>query len=234
MDRETETGINPAKLIIGNSHELIDFAKKVCKEVFCNQRKSECNCITCIQIEENRHHNVLWLKPENQYKLQDIDIIFEKASLALDENEKFFFVIENAELMNIACSNRLLKIIEEPPAGYRFIFLTERPQDILDTIKSRCVTTDLQSNSESPKDALTKYFTTEKIDAPDFLFFVDKLNITEQQTIVFLDEILKFWIETNRATNADKKIQIITHAFQNLPGTGGSKLFWKNFYTKFY
>lgn len=228
----TKQNINPALLIISNNkNELKNFALKLCKENFCiNSKDKNHSCITCNQIEQNQFHNILLLSTESQYKVQDIDIIFEKSSLALEENEKFFFIIEDADLLNIASSNKLLKLVEEPPRGYNFIFLTQRPQDILDTIKSRCIKKILNHTQEI-EDPLIKYFTTEKISAPDFIFYLDKSNINEQKTTLLLDEILKFWIKEK---NNSEKINLFTNAFQNLPGPGGSKLFWKNLFTKFH
>jgi len=43
-----------------------------------------------------------------------------------------------AEKMNIACANKLLKLIEEPPTKTVFILIAEEEEQIIKTIKSRC------------------------------------------------------------------------------------------------
>lgn len=43
-----------------------------------------------------------------------------------------------AEKMNIAASNKLLKLLEEPPLKTVFILVCEQENKLLDTIKSRC------------------------------------------------------------------------------------------------
>ena len=43
-----------------------------------------------------------------------------------------------AEKMNIACANKLLKLIEEPPEKTIFILIAEDEEQIISTIKSRC------------------------------------------------------------------------------------------------
>jgi DNA polymerase-3 subunit delta' len=48
------------------------------------------------------------------------------------------FIIEEAELMNTAAQNALLKTLEEPSPGTTIILLTHRPGDLLPTIRSRC------------------------------------------------------------------------------------------------
>jgi DNA polymerase-3 subunit delta' len=42
--------------------------------------------------------------------------------------------------MNPACANKILKILEEPPANTIFILVTEEEQKLLSTIRSRCQT----------------------------------------------------------------------------------------------
>ena len=42
------------------------------------------------------------------------------------------------ERMNAQCANKLLKILEEPPAMTIFILVTQNPQDVMGTIFSRC------------------------------------------------------------------------------------------------
>ena len=43
-----------------------------------------------------------------------------------------------AEKMNIACANKLLKLIEEPPNKTIFVLIAEDEEQIISTIKSRC------------------------------------------------------------------------------------------------
>ena len=47
-------------------------------------------------------------------------------------------VIWMAEQMNSACSNKILKILEEPPNKTLIILVSEDADKLLDTIKSRC------------------------------------------------------------------------------------------------
>ncbi len=48
------------------------------------------------------------------------------------------FIIEEADQLNEASSNALLKTLEEPPATSHLILLTSRPAALLPTIRSRC------------------------------------------------------------------------------------------------
>lgn len=51
-----------------------------------------------------------------------------------------FFIIDNADKMNDAAANALLKTLEEPPAGSHIFLITSRPDSLLPTIRSRCQT----------------------------------------------------------------------------------------------
>lgn len=51
-----------------------------------------------------------------------------------------FFIIDNAEKMNDAAANALLKTLEEPPEGSHIFLITSRADSLLPTIRSRCQT----------------------------------------------------------------------------------------------
>jgi len=48
-------------------------------------------------------------------------------------------IVEGAERLRDVAGNRLLKPLEEPPAGSHVILVTDRPDDVLATIRSRCL-----------------------------------------------------------------------------------------------
>jgi DNA polymerase-3 subunit delta' len=48
-------------------------------------------------------------------------------------------IIDHVETMNTEFANRMLKILEEPPAGVVFILITDQPARLLPTIVSRCI-----------------------------------------------------------------------------------------------
>ena len=63
-------------------------------------------------------------------------------SLSLKSYEGGFkvMIIWMAEKMNTSASNKLLKLIEEPPNETLFILITEEEENIIQTIRSRCQT----------------------------------------------------------------------------------------------
>ncbi|MGI8788294.1 MAG: ATP-binding protein [Pyrinomonadaceae bacterium] len=56
------------------------------------------------------------------------------------ESAARFFIVDDADKMNDAASNALLKTLEEPPASSYIFLITSRPDALLSTIRSRCQT----------------------------------------------------------------------------------------------
>ena len=85
-----------------------------------------------------------WLRfigVENKQGLIGVDEALEvvkKLQLKSYEGGFKVMIIWMAEKMNIAASNKLLKLIEEPPAKTIFLLITENEDQIINTIKSRC------------------------------------------------------------------------------------------------
>ena len=65
------------------------------------------------------------------------DRLIEQLSLRPYELPFRITIVWLPERMNDAAANKLLKIIEDPPMGAKFLFVTEHFSDILPTIKSR-------------------------------------------------------------------------------------------------
>lgn len=66
------------------------------------------------------------------------EAILKMLSMKPYESENQVMIIYLPERMNIACSNKLLKLVEEPPQKTIFILVTENADQILTTILSRC------------------------------------------------------------------------------------------------
>lgn len=204
--------------------------QKFCKDNGCEF------CTECKKINENRHPFVIWLNQEKSYTLEDIEPIFEKTKFKSESNQDTFFIIENAQNLSDVCSNRLLKTLEEPENGYYFILLTNNINFILPTIRSRSIVVDAGSELGSNDSTLSIFFKNENLNANEFLDYLYKNSIDERMTSKILEEILIYWINENKKSQSKKKFELInlfSDGFKNLPMPGGSKLFWKNIYTKY-
>ena len=65
------------------------------------------------------------------------DELVRKLSLKSSQGGYKVSVIWLPERMNIACANKLLKLIEEPPQQTVFLMVSEEPDQLLETIRSR-------------------------------------------------------------------------------------------------
>lgn len=65
------------------------------------------------------------------------DEIIRKLSLKTYESDYKVMIIWHPEKMHENCANHLLKILEEPPAQTLFLLVTDTPDDLLGTIRSR-------------------------------------------------------------------------------------------------
>jgi DNA polymerase-3 subunit delta' len=68
------------------------------------------------------------------------DKIIRKMNLRIYEADYRILFVWMPERMNIACANKLLKIIEEPPANTAILMVTDSPEQVLGTIVSRSQT----------------------------------------------------------------------------------------------
>ncbi|KKP29346.1 MAG: polymerase III subunit delta' protein [candidate division TM6 bacterium GW2011_GWF2_30_66] len=238
--------IPTAQLLIGNHIDLIKYAKQKLQEVFCQNYSDQNNsckiCNICRQIQEQQHVGSIWIKPEKLYTRDQIQIIFDTIAFKLEENQKLFFIIQNADFLNDACSNSLLKSIEEPPAGYHFILLAERKNQILPTIQSRCVIKSFyQNNNNSADSDIFNIFSSYTTYLPDvYLKTFEAENITEKDTLEILDKLLGFWLKENKNSFligdkekynlSNNKINILKNAIEYPPMPGSNKIFWNNLY----
>ena len=77
-------------------------------------------------------------KKQGQIGVDEAQDIVKKLSLKSYEGGYKILIVWMAGKMNIAASNKLLKLIEEPPKNTIILFVTEDEEQLITTIKSRC------------------------------------------------------------------------------------------------
>jgi DNA polymerase-3 subunit delta' len=96
-------------------------------------------CRQCRKIEANSHPDVIRLQPAGQFiKIDQIRALCQTLAMKPYEARVRVVIITNAQTMNPAAGNALLKMLEEPPAGTVLILLASHVSDLLPTIVSRC------------------------------------------------------------------------------------------------
>lgn len=96
------------------------------------------------KVNENPYFQLSdWLSHINAGNAQGLiyeresESILRKLNLKSFESEFKVMIIWLPEKMHLACSNKLLKMIEEPPSKTLFILITENEEGVIGTIRSR-------------------------------------------------------------------------------------------------
>lgn len=76
--------------------------------------------------------------PKRLLLVEQMRQIEREANFRPYEGRARFFLIEDADKLNDASANALLKVLEEPPHTSHVVLLTSRPAMLLPTIRSRC------------------------------------------------------------------------------------------------
>lgn len=240
---------HPATLVLGQEPSLSVHAEHLLKQQLCRMQQDGCFCAACRMIAQRNHHSVVWLSPPDSYKVDDIEVIFTGTRLALDKDQRFFFVLERVELLNRSTANRLLKILEEPPHGYYFILLTSNEAAVLPTIRSRCI---IQRLEQQPAAALThpvaRYFLN-PLRMQDPIGFQQELRaakMSEYESLSLVHELYAHFAQTIKHgitstahcspetyRHARAAVHFLHKILMYPPQPGSADLFWKHLFIHF-
>lgn len=78
-------------------------------------------------------------KPSRQISVDQVRGLADFSGMSAHQGGRRVVVIHPAEAMNTNAANALLKNLEEPPPGMLFILVSHKPQQLLPTILSRCL-----------------------------------------------------------------------------------------------
>ena len=126
-----------------------------------------CECVACKQVENKNHPDVIRVTHEkpNTISVDDIrtqvngDIVIKPY-----KGPKKIYIISEAEKMNAAAQNALLKTLEEPPQYGVIILLTSNLEAFLPTIVSRCIVLNMKPVSDS----MVQEFLMKEYHLPDY------------------------------------------------------------------
>ena len=128
------------KLIHPDLHFVFPVIKKKSKDTTSDDYLQEWREI----LNSSPYFNLnMWLKEmgaENQQAqiyVKESDEIIRKLNLKSSQGGYKVMIIWLPEKMNVECSNKLLKLLEEPPTQTIFILISEEPDMLLPTIQSR-------------------------------------------------------------------------------------------------
>ncbi len=131
-----------AYILYGNSKEkLREYAILLSKFLICpHNYKENCNqCNICFRIDRNSFSELIVINPVNNViKKEDVLKLRSTFSTNAIEGKNQVYIINDAELLNKAASNSILKFLEEPDSNSVAIFTTTNLDLVINTIVSRC------------------------------------------------------------------------------------------------
>jgi hypothetical protein len=231
-----------AFLWTSNSSQSLEQALYAYLNKLVNQTQS---ALIYEQILKKEHPWIQWLYPP--YNAAVIDDLLEQTRFQLEPQEYRIFIFNDAQTLNDASANRLLKSIEEPHPGYYFLFCTNKPQLILPTISSRCIHHFVESNKSAQShfhDILQPFIQAQCNQPVEFAKLIEKYKLKEIESYQLFDQLFEHW-----SSNLHKSIKLqdqalhqksllalklIEQGYQFLPMAGSSKLFWKYLYVLFH
>ena len=104
-------------------------------------------CHSCVQALTDNNPDLIMITPDKPTTLSIDHIrqtLVNDVELKPYSNSHKVYIVEDAELMNNAAQNAILKTIEEPPEYAVIILLTTNISALLQTVLSRCVKLDMQ------------------------------------------------------------------------------------------
>lgn len=188
-----ENKISHAYLIETNNLEkcYLDLLE-VIKQIFCqNEYNKECNkCNICNLVNQNYLPSLVVISPDGMnIKKEQILELKKKFSTVPIYTKENIYVIKNAEKLNGASANTMLKFLEEPEQNILGFFITNNANNVISTIRSRCeVIKVLYDIHELDINNITNDINKDKFDvAIEYLFKIEvekKLGIMYNRDVV--------------------------------------------------
>ncbi len=114
-------------------------ASILARAVNCKAEDPPCDaCASCRKAEHRNHPNIITIRAEGQFiKISAVKELQSRMTVRPVEGKRVF-IIEEADRLNAAAANALLKTLEEPSPGNILLLTTARSHALPMTILSRC------------------------------------------------------------------------------------------------
>ena len=121
-------------------------AKLLSAAILCREENKPCTrCAPCRKVLEGNHPDVITVD-DPEHKTVAVRIVREaREDVFIRPNEAEYKIYLFLQELGIEGQNALLKILEEPPKYGVFILLTDNPDKLLPTVRSRCTELALQA-----------------------------------------------------------------------------------------
>jgi DNA polymerase III subunit delta' len=93
------------------------------------------------RVQRESHPDLTWVRASGaaEVLVGDVEPVVAQATRTPFESSRRVFVIEAADTLNDQAANRLLKTLEEPADFVHLVLLSDRREEVLATISSRCL-----------------------------------------------------------------------------------------------
>ena len=114
-------------------------------------------CASCRRVLRGTHPDVVEIEPAGTFIVVDqIEDVVREAFTSPFEAARKVIILSEADRMNETAANKLLKTLEEPGDRTHLVLLTDSPDDLLPTVRSRVQRIDFAALSEATvRDTLT-------------------------------------------------------------------------------
>ncbi len=123
-------------------------AQLMAAAILCRESQKPClRCPACRKVLAGAHPDFITVD-DPEKKTVPVDLIREaRADMYVQPNESDhkLYLFPRAQDMGLPGQNALLKVLEEPPAYGVFLLLTDNPNKLLPTVRSRCTELKLQA-----------------------------------------------------------------------------------------
>ena len=121
-------------------------ARLLAAAILCRENGRPCLCCApCRKVMEDRHPDVITVE-DPEHKNVAVRIVREiREDVFIRPNESEYKIYLFPQELGVEGQNALLKILEEPPQYGVFLLLTDNPDKLLPTVRSRCVELKLQA-----------------------------------------------------------------------------------------
>lgn len=125
-------------------------AKLLAAAILCQDHRKPClRCTPCRKVMEGSHPDFITVE-DPEHKNVAVRIVREfREDVFIRPNESDYKIYLFPQELGIEGQNALLKILEEPPKYGVFLLLTDNPDKLLPTVRSRC--TELKMQGIAPE-----------------------------------------------------------------------------------
>ena len=125
-------------------------ARLLAAAILCQGENRPCGrCGACRKVLENLHPDVITVE-DREHKTVAVKIVRQfREDVFVLPNESDYKIYIFPQELGVEGQNALLKVLEEPPKYGVFLLLTDNPEKILPTVRSRCTELKLQALPEA-------------------------------------------------------------------------------------